>query len=141
MQQKSRRGAIHLQERLEQGIDKLIDQELGWRLVGGEDSGTCRIQTGFCELIGMPTEFQETNVLKMTNFKNTFAFLADIPIITEGNKKEQHTVLNTLLDKLEAEISAISANPKTNSPKTKWSVLDFSINKEATKPSKKNGGS
>ena len=108
VQQKSRKGVIHLQERLEKKINKLIDQELGWRLVGCEDSGTCRIQTGFCELISMPTEFQETNVLKMTNFRNTFAFLADIPIITEGNKKEQHTVLNTVLDNLEAEISVIS---------------------------------
>ena len=81
----------------------------------------------------MPAEFQKALDLILTNCKNTYAYLDDIPIVTKGTIETHRQKLQTVLTKLDEEDLTISLEKcKFACKQVEW--LGFTINSEETKP-------
>ena len=68
---------------LEEGTAK----HCNFQIIGGKATGTYRFITGFYGLTIVPTEFQKAMHKELANLQNTYVFLDDIQIVTEGTKK------------------------------------------------------
>ena len=66
-------------------LDEETARHCNFQIVGGKATGTYRFITGFYGFTVMPTVFQKVMDKKLSNFANTYVFLDDILIVTEGN--------------------------------------------------------
>ena len=88
---------------------------------------------GFYGLTDMPAEFQKAVDFTLTNCNNTYAYLDDTLIVTEGPIETHRQKLQTVLTKLDEVNLAISLDKcKFACKKVEW--LGFNINSEGTKP-------
>ena len=69
----------------------------------GKATGTYRFLTGFYGLADMPAEFQKAMDRTMNNSKNTFFFLDDFLIVSEGSEMEHEKLITNVLIKLNKE--------------------------------------
>ena len=81
----------------------------------------------------MPAEFQKAIDLKLTNCKNTYAYLDDILIITKGTVEKHKDTLEKFIHKLDEENLAISLDKcKCACKQIEW--LGFHIDSKKTTP-------
>ena len=59
-----------------------------FNIVSGDMTGTYRFEPGFYGLTDMPAEFQKAMDYTLIGPKNTFCFLDDILIVSEGSKDD-----------------------------------------------------
>ena len=70
-------------------LDEKTRTQCNFSIIGGRATGTYQFQAGFYGLTDMPADFQKAIDLTLNIEKDTFAFLGDILIISNG-PKEQH---------------------------------------------------
>ena len=80
-------------------LDKPTQEQCYFRLIGSNTTGTYQIQTGFYGLTVIPAEFQKATDLTLTNCSNTYAYLDDILLLTEGSLDILKQKLQTILEK------------------------------------------
>ena len=80
------------------------DKQCNFNIVGGQASRTYRLLTGFYGL----AEFQKTMDRTLNHAKNTFCFLDDFLIVTEGEKPEHEQLVTDVLKKLDNEKLALN---------------------------------
>ena len=66
-------------------FDKPTREQCSFSLNEGNATGTYQSQTGFYWLTDMLAEVQKATDLKLTNCKNTYAYLDDILNVTKGS--------------------------------------------------------
>ena len=86
-----------------------------------------------CGLTDMPAQFQKAIDLTLTNCSNTYAYLDDILIVTNGTIETHHQKLQTVLTKLDEKILAVSLD-KSKFACKQVECLGFNINSEGTEP-------
>ena len=88
-------------------LDKTTREQCSFSLIGGNATGTCQFQTGFCGLTGMLAEVQKAIDLTLTKCTNTYAYLDDIMMVTKLSVVLHQQKLQTVLTKLDEESLAI----------------------------------
>ena len=71
------------------------------QIIGGKATGIYRFVTGFYGLTTMPTEFQKIMDLTLADITNTFAFIDDILIVTQGTEGELITKVKEVFKRLD----------------------------------------
>ena len=82
-------------------------EQCNFNIVGGQATGTCRFFSGFYGLEDMPAEFHKAMDRTFTHAMNTFSFLDDILIVSEGEKHEHEKLVIDVLKKLDNENLAL----------------------------------
>ena len=67
-------------------------------------TGIYRFQMGFYGLTDMPAEFQKAMDYTLIGLKNTYCFLDDILIVSEGSLEEHKTYVVNCLKRLDDKI-------------------------------------
>ena len=114
-------------------LDKTTKEQCNFSLIVGNATGTYQFQTGFYGLTVMPAEFQKAIDLTLTNCTNTYAYLADILIMTKGSLDVHKQKMQPVLKKLDEENLAISLD-KCKFACKQVECLVFTVNSEGTKP-------
>ena len=73
-------------------------------MIGGKAAATYRFIRGFYGLTVKPTEFQKAMNTELSNLANTYVYLDDILILTNGTKDNQYNVVKQLLGTLNKAI-------------------------------------
>ena len=117
-------------------LDDTTRTQCNFSIIGGNAAGTYQFQTGFYGFIDTPAEFQKAIDLTLNSEKDTFAFLDDILIISQGTKDQHLEKLTRVLNKLDAKKMAISVDKcKFACKKVEW--LGFVITEYGTTPMQK----
>ena len=98
-------------------LDKGTARHCNFQIIGGKATGTYRFITGFYGLTVMPTEFQKVMDKELSSLANTYVFLDDILVVTEGNREGHYLRVKQVLEKLD----------KTN-VRLKWEKCKFAQN-------------
>ena len=90
-----------------------------FNFISGDMTGTYRFQTGFYGLTDMPAEFQKAMDYNLIGLKNTYCFLDDILIVSQGCLEEHKSYVMNCLKQLDDE------NLRINLPKCHFGKLEI----------------
>ena len=90
-----------------------------FKIISGDMTGTYRFQTGFYGFTDMPAEFQKAMDYTLIGLKNTYWFLDDILIVSNGSLDEHKSYVMKCLQRLDDE------NFRTNLPKCHFGKLEI----------------
>ena len=102
-------------------------------IVSGDMTGTYCFKTGFYGLTDMPAEFQKATDYTLIGLKNTFCFLDDILIVSEGSEEDHFQLVLDCRKKLDADNLRINL-PKCHFAKQELSWLGYNITQSGTSP-------
>ena len=74
-----------------------------FNVIYGDATGTHRFKTGFYGLTDMPAEFQKVMYYTLVGLSNTYCFLDDIIVVSEGTKESHLKYVYKCLQKLVAD--------------------------------------
>ena len=114
-------------------LDDDTAKQRNFDIKGGQTTGTYRFNTGFYGLTDMPAEFQKAIDKILFNLSNTFCFLDDIIIVTEGGLQNHIEKLFKCLDRLNEENLAVNLN-KCHFAKNKIRRLGYELEHKCIKP-------
>ena len=115
-------------------LDDDTAKQCNFKIIGGQATGTYRFNTGFYGLTDMPAEFQKAIDKTLYNLSNTFSFLDDFIIVTEGGLQNHKEKLFKCLDRLNEEINL----NKCHFAKNKITWLGYEIDQKVLKQSSLN---
>ena len=104
-----------------------------FNIVSGDMTGTYRFKTGFYGLTDMPAEFQKAMDYTLIGLKNTFCFLDDILIVSNGSEDDHLQLVLDCLKNLDADNLRINL-PKCHFAKQKISWLRYNITQSGISP-------
>ena len=90
-----------------------------FNFISGDLTGTYRFQTGFYGLTDMPAEIQKAKDYTFIGLKNTYCFLDDILIVSQGSLEEHKSYVMNCLKQLDDE------NLRINLPKCHFGKLEI----------------
>ena len=102
-----------------------------FNIIGGQATGTYRLNTGFYGLTNMSAEFQKAIDITLLNLTNTFSFLDDIIRVTGGGIQSHKDKLFKCLDRLEDKNLAVNLDKGHFAKKKKLHRLDMKSMKKA----------
>ena len=117
-------------------IETLMDsivKHCNFNIVSGDMTGTYRFKTGFYGLTDMPAEIQKAMDYTLIGLKNTFCFLDDILIVSNGSEEDHFNLVVNFLKKLDADKLCINI-PKWPFAKQKILWLGSNITQSGTSP-------
>ena len=98
-------------------LSSLTSSHCNFNILCGEATGMYRFKTGFYGLIDMPTEFQMAMDCTLQGLEGVICYLDDILIVTKGDIQEHNELVETVMQRLDAEGWAL-----------KLSKCEFSVN-------------
>ena len=81
-------------------LDKETAKHCNFQRIAGKATGTYRFTTGFHGLTVMPTEFQKAMETEIFNLPNTYVFLDDVLVVTNGTQDYHYSVVKQVLGQL-----------------------------------------
>ena len=81
-------------------LSSLTSSHCKFNILSGEATGTYRFKTGFYGLTDMPTEFQKAMDCTL---QGVICYLDDILIVTKGDIREHNELVETVMQRLDAE--------------------------------------
>ena len=100
-------------------LDTNTANHYNFKIISGDMTGTYRFQTGFYGFTDMPAEFQKAMDYTLIGLKNTYCFLDDILIVSNGSLDELKSYVMKCLQRLDDE------NFRINLPKCHFGKLEI----------------
>ena len=100
-------------------LDTNTANHCNFNIISGDMTGTYRFQTGFYGFTDKPAEFQKAMDYTLSGLENTYWFLDDILIVSNGSSNEHKNYVMKCLQRLDDE------NLRINLPKCHFGKLEI----------------